>query len=80
MRYKKTAVIYFTRSVEVEADSFEEAKELFDDGEWYDDEPQDVDRYDYFVEVLDEDGDFDCWDEIDEEQDEDDGWVSLRRD
>lgn len=67
MKYKKTAFIYFTRSVEVEADSLEEAMELFDEGEWYDDEPQDIDHYSYYEAELDEDGEVDYWEEIEDE-------------
>ena len=70
MRYKIRANIVSARAVEIEADSLEEAKRLVleeEEGEWYDDEYEDIDSYSYFVEVLDEDGHFDCWDEIDEE-------------
>lgn len=36
-------------------------------GEWYDDEFEEVESYSYFVAELDEDGEVDYWDEIDEE-------------
>ena len=70
MRYKIRANIISARAVEIEADSLEEAKRLVfeeDEGEWYDDEDEDIDSYSYFVAELDEDGEVDYWDGIDEE-------------
>ena len=42
MKYKMTKWYTSSWSVEVEADSLEEAKEMFDNEEWYEDEPQGV--------------------------------------
>ena len=42
MKYKMTKWYTSSWSVEVEADSLEEAKEMFDNEEWYEDEPQEV--------------------------------------
>lgn len=72
MLYKIRANIVLARAVEIEADSLEEAKRLvFEEGacqgEWYDDEFEDVESYSYYVAELDEDGEFDSWEEVEEE-------------
>lgn len=70
MLYKIRANIVLARAVEIEADSLEEAKRLVleeGEGEWYDDEYEDIDSYSYFIAELDEDGDVDSWEMIDEE-------------
>lgn len=71
MLYKIRANIIFARAVEIEADSLEEAKRLVleeGEGEWDDDEFEEVESYDYFVAELDEDGEVDSWERIDEEE------------
>ena len=70
MLYKISANIISTRAVEIEADSLEEAKRLVleeGEGEWYDDEFEEIESYSYFVAELDEDGDVDSWEMIDED-------------
>lgn len=47
MKYKMTKWYTSSWSVEVEADSLEEAKEMFDNEEWYEDEPQEVSEITY---------------------------------
>ena len=47
MKYKMTKWYTLSWSVEVEADSLEEAKEMFDNEEWYEDEPQEVSEITY---------------------------------
>ena len=69
MLYKIRANIFSARAVEIEADSLEDAKRLVleeGEGEWYDDEFEDIDSYSYFVAELDEDGEFDDWEEVEE--------------
>ena len=56
----------FSWSAEVEADSLEEAKEMFVDAEWYEDEPQDITNITYSLGEEDEDGDI-TWEEIEED-------------
>lgn len=71
MLYKIRANIVLARAVEIEAESLEEAKRLVleeGEGEWYDDdEYEDIDSYSYFVAELDEDGEVDCWEEVEDE-------------
>lgn len=70
MLYKIRANIVLARAVEIEADSLEEAKRLVleeGEGEWYDDEYEDIDSYSYFEAYMDEDGEFDCWEEVEDE-------------
>ena len=70
MLYKIRANIVSARAVEIEADSLEDAKRLVleeGEGEWYDDEFEDIDSYSYFVAELDEDGEFDDWEEVEDE-------------
>lgn len=56
MKYKMTKWYTLSFSAEVEAESLEEAKELFYDAEWYEDEPQDLERvvYSEYNEEYDE--------------------------
>jgi hypothetical protein len=56
------------RSAEVEADSLEEAKEMFVDAEWYEDEPQDLVDIKYYEGTVynENDPDYIDWEEIDE--------------
>lgn len=71
MLYKISANIVSSRAVEIEADSLEEAKRLVleeGEGEWYDDEFEEIESYSYFVAELDEDGDVDSWEMIDDEE------------
>lgn len=73
MWYKISANIVSSRAVEIEADSLEEAKRLVleeGEGEWYDDEFEEVESYSYFIAELDEDGDVDSWEMIEEEEEE----------
>lgn len=70
MLYKIRANIVLARAVEIEADSLEEAKRLVleeGEGEWDDDEFEEIESYSYFVAELDEDGDVDSWEMIDED-------------
>ena len=70
MWYKIRANIVSARAVAIEADSLEEAKRLVleeGEGEWDDDEYEEVESYDYFVAELDEDGEFDDWEEVEED-------------
>lgn len=70
MLYKIRANIVSARAVEIEAESLEDAKRLVleeGEGEWYDDEYEDIDSYSYFVAELDEDGEVDCWEEVEDE-------------
>lgn len=70
MLYKIRANIVLARAVEIEAESLEEAKRLVleeGEGEWYDDEYEDIDSYSYFEAELDEDGEVDCWEEVEDE-------------
>lgn len=70
MLYKIRANIVSARAVEIEADSLEDAKRLVleeGEGEWYDDEFEDIDSYSYFVAELDEDGEVDDWEEVEED-------------
>ena len=67
MWYKKSVYITKLTSVEVEAESLEEAMKLFDaSDEWYIEyeEPEDEK---YYVAELDEDGDVDYWEEVEDE-------------
>ena len=69
MLYKIRANIVLARAVEIEADSLEEAKRLVleeGEGEWYDDEFEEIESYSYFEAELDEDGEFDCWEEVED--------------
>lgn len=71
MLYKIRANIVSSRAVEIEADSLEEAKRLVleeGEGEWYDDEFEEIESYSYYVAELDEDGDVDSWEMIDDEE------------
>ena len=68
MIYKIRANIVSARAVEIEADSLEEAKDKVfkeGEGEWYEDEFEDIDSYSYFIAELDE-GEVDYWEEIEE--------------
>ena len=70
MWYKIRANIVSARAVEIEADSLEEAKRLVfeeGEGEWDDDEFEEVESYDYFVAELDKDGEVDDWEEVEDE-------------
>lgn len=70
MLYKIRANIVSARAVEIEADSLEDAKRLVleeGEGEWYDDEFEEIESYSYFEAELDEDGEFDCWEEVEDE-------------
>ena len=62
MKYKMTKWYTSSWSVEVEADSLEEAKEMFEDGDWYEDEQQEVSEITY----SEYDEDSDSWDLIEE--------------
>ena len=69
MIYKIRANIVSARAVEIEADSLEEAKDKVfkeGEGEWYEDEFEDIDSYSYFIAELDEEGEVDYWEEIEE--------------
>ena len=70
MLYKIRANIVLARAVEIEAESLEDAKRLVleeGEGEWYDDEFEDIDSYSYFEAELDEDGEVDSWEEVEDE-------------
>ena len=70
MWYKIRANIVSARAVAIEADSLEEAKRLVfeeGEGEWDDDEFEEVESYSFFVAELDEDGDVDYWEEVEED-------------
>lgn len=70
MLYKIRANLVAARAAIIEADSLEEAKRLVfeeGEGEWDDDEFEEVESYDYFVAELDEDGDVDYWEEVEED-------------
>ena len=70
MLYKIRANLVAARAAIIEADSLEEAKRLVfeeGEGEWDDDEFEEVESYDYFVAELDEDGDVDYWEEVEDE-------------
>ena len=62
MKYKMTKWYTSSWSVEVEADSFEDAQEMFEDGDWYEDEQQEVSEITY----SEYDEDSDSWDLIEE--------------
>lgn len=70
MWYKIRANIVSARAVAIEADSLEEAKRLVleeGEGEWDDDEYEEVESYDYFVAETEEDADNGEWEMIEEE-------------
>lgn len=60
MIYKKSVEYIYVRSVEVEAESLEEAMDLFDNGDWYDADGGEGDPI-YYVAELGEDDDIDNW-------------------
>ncbi len=65
MKFKKSVECIYLRSVEVDAESLEEAMDLFDDGDWYDEDCGEG-EINYWVAELDEDGEVDSWELIDE--------------
>ena len=67
MWYKKTIEDIIIRSVVVEADSFEEAEKLFDDGDWFDEDCGVKGEPMYFVAETEEDADNDEWEMIEED-------------
>lgn len=66
MWYKKSIEEILVRSVVVEADSFEEAQEMFEDGDWYDEDAGEGEPM-YFVAETEEDADNDEWEMIEDE-------------
>jgi hypothetical protein len=70
MWYKIRANLVSARAVAIEADSLEEAKRLVleeGEGEWFDDEFEEIESYDYFVAETEEDANDGYWEMIDEE-------------
>lgn len=66
MKFKKSVEYIYVKSVEVEAESLEEAMDLFDEcdeDDWYDEDGGEGEPI-YYVGEMDEDGEVDDWEMI----------------
>ena len=72
MMYKITKTFSYTMSAEVEAESLEEAKKLFEDErnhEWYEDDGGEhwLENTQYYELQVDEENEDEWWDPVDDE-------------